>query len=155
MDSPIRSTSSHDAPQSGFTLIELLVVVAVMGMLILFAEPSLHLFEEQMNIADTTTAYAQMLRRAQALAEAGRSDSNWGVEISTTSVTLYKGTSYASRDTNYDEIYTPTLDITPSGVSEVNFMRLSGLPSTTGTTTLTGDVSSTTVYVSTKGVVTY
>lgn len=148
MDSRIRSTR-------GFTLIELLVVIAVMGLLIVFAEPTLHVFEGQMNLGDTTTAYAQMLRRAQTLALSGRGDSNWGVAISTTSVTLYKGASYTARDANYDEVYVPTLDITPTGLSEVNFARQSGIPSATGTTTLTEDTSSTTVYVGTKGVITY
>jgi hypothetical protein len=101
--------------------------------------------------------YAQALRRAEALSVAGRNDSPWGVAIATSSIVLFKGSSYASRDATYDDQYAGSLGFLVSGVTEVDFAKFTGLPNTTGTTTITDILNtiSRTVYINGKGTLTY
>ena len=141
----------------GFTLIELLVVVGIAALLIKVAIPSFDLLISQMGTADAATVYAQALRRGEALSVAGRNDSAWGVAIATSSVVLFKGTSYAARDATYDDQYAASISFTVSGVTEVDFAKFTGLPNTTGTTTIT-DILGTvtrTVNINAKGMLTY
>jgi len=151
MGSRIKSTKS-----AGYTIIELLIVFSILGLVIALSENSLHLFVSQIGIQDTSTSYVQSLRRARSLATTGRGDTSWGVRIATSTITVFKGASYAARDTAYDESFQTGVSYTVSGVSEVVFARFTGIPNTTGTTTIT--VSGTTpkdVHINAKGTVTY
>ena len=81
---------------------------------------------------------------------------NWGVKILSENIVVFKGLNYAGRDVNYDELYSTSASVTPSGLSEIVFDKLTGLPQTTGTITLTsanGDVR--TIIINAKGSVTY
>ncbi len=140
---------------AGFTIIELLVVLAAMAALLGMAIPSLHLFLSQTGQQDATVAYAQALRRAQTLAQSGRGDSPWGVLIATSSATLFKGATYATRDSSYDEPFAFTFPLTVSGLTEVDFSKFGGT-TTGGTTTIAayGAVSKT-VGINAKGTLTY
>ena len=121
----------------GFTLLELILVVATITVLAAVAIPvySLLQVKNDLNVAANTTL--QTLRRAQILSQAVDGDSSWGVKLQQTDIALFKGTSYSLRDTTFDEIYTLSGNVTPSGVSEVVFSKLLGNPSTTGTLILT------------------
>ena len=141
----------------GFSLIEILVVLAIAGGLIAIALPSLNSATSQTGAQDAAVTYAQTLRQAKTLAEAGQGDSPWGVRIATSSVILFKGSSFAARDVTYDNQYAATIAFTVSGLSEVDFAKFTGLPNTTGTTTII-DLTSTTrknVYINAKGFVIY
>ncbi|MEI7719739.1 MAG: prepilin-type N-terminal cleavage/methylation domain-containing protein [bacterium] len=141
----------------GFTLIEILIVVAITAVLIKIALPSLDLLTSQTGATDAAVVYAQALRRAEALAVAGRNDSPWGVKIATSSILLFKGATYASRDIVYDDQYAASIVFIVSGVTEVDFAKFTGLPNTQGTATITdilGTVTKT-VTINAKGTVTY
>ena len=140
----------------GFTLIELLIVIAIIGLLVGVALPSLNLLISQTNVTDAAATYAQTLRRAESLAIAGRNDSACGVHLATSSIVLFKGTSYAARDTQYDDSYT-TSNFVPSGLTEISFAKFTGLPSATGDTTLTNDRGSSTktITINAKGTILY
>ena len=140
----------------GFTLIELLIVLAIAGLLVASAEPTYHAFVQQTGVLDTSTVYVQTLRRAQILAQSGRGDSSWGVRIATTTIVLFKGTSYATRDARYDDVYTVNTPVAVSGISEIDFASFSGTPNLFGTTTITStNTQLITITVNAKGFVTY
>lgn len=140
----------------GFSLIEILVVISIIGLFIGFSESSLRLFRSQMNARDTTSTYVQALHRAQRLAQSGRGDAPWGVMATTSRIVLYKGASYTTRDSVYDEPYASTGAFEVSGLTEVTFAKLSGIPNTTGTTTIVVDtVPTTEVYINAKGTINY
>lgn len=127
----------------GFTLVEVLLAVALISLMTAVALPAASSLQSRNDVDVAAIGIAQNLRQAQQLAAAGSGDSNWGVSISSGSFTLYRGNSFATRDNTYDQIndmsakITPTFSLSPSG-SEVNFAKISGLPSATGTITLTG-----------------
>lgn len=123
--------------QKGFTLIELLLSISVVMVLAAIAIPVYSLLQVKNDLDVATNTTLQTLRRAQVLSQAVDGDSSWGVKLQLSDITLFKGASYALRDTTFDEVYTLSGNVTPSGISEVVFSKLLGVPNTTGTLTLT------------------
>ncbi len=142
--------------KNGFSLVELLLVVAVIGLLTALSLPVYQTFQVKNDLAVATTTVGQSLRRAQLLAQAVADDNTWGVMIQSGSIVLFQGTSYSARDTTEDEIFTLPASITPTGQTEIVFNKLTGLPQTTGTTTLTTSTNETaTIAINNQGTVTY
>lgn len=99
---------------------------------------------------------AQTMRRAQTVAQGVDGDTGWGVYLQSGSITLFKGTSYAARDSSFDEAFEVPTSITPTGISEIVFTKFSGIPQTTGTITLTSNTNETrNITINAKGMVNY
>jgi prepilin-type N-terminal cleavage/methylation domain-containing protein len=141
--------------KKGFTLVEVLLSIAVIAVIAVFSVPVFQRFQvkNDLDIAASTTA--QSLRRSQVLAQAVDGDTTWGVKILSGSIVIFKGASYAARDTSFDETTTFPSSITPSGLDEVVFSKLFGEPSSTGSVTLTSSNADVrTVTINAKGTVT-
>ncbi len=138
----------------GFTLIEILLSVALIAMLAGLSLPLYASFQNRNQLDLNTTAVVEMLRRAQLYSRSVNGDSQWGVNIQAGAVTLFKGSSFASRDTSYDEAL--SLSESTSGLSEIVYSKLSGTPNTTGNIVLTSVNNETrTVAINAKGTVSY
>lgn len=120
----------------GFTLLEVILVIATITVLAAISVPVYAILQVKNDLDVATNTTLQTLRRAQTLSQAVDGDSSWGVKLQSSDITLFKGLSFAGRDTNFDEVYTLSGNVTPSGVSEVVFSKLSGNPTTTGALTL-------------------
>ncbi len=140
----------------GFTLLETLLVIALIALIFVAGMPvylSL-LFRNDLSIGQNTTA--SLMRRAQLLSQGVDGDGRWGIKIQSGSITLFKGTSYASRDTSKDEIHELPSSITPSVVQEIVYTKFTGLPSTTGILTFTASNNETsTVTINGKGTISF
>lgn len=141
----------------GFSLIEMLLSVTIIGVLAGLSLPIYGSFQNRNDLDITAESTANALRRAQTYARGSKDDSQWGVEVQSTAITLFKGTSFASRDTTYDETITVASTVGVSGsLTEVLFSKLSGAPSTTGDITLTAITNDVrTVSINAKGMVSY
>ena len=145
-----------DAKARGFTIPELLLVVTIIGMLSVLAVPFYRDFLIDNQLDTVVSESTQALRRAQGYARAGRTDSQWGVYIDDAAdqVTLFRGSSFAARDTAYDDIIDIPTTMTPSGLTEVVFTRTTGLPNTTGTITFTAiSGESATIDINSQGLI--
>jgi prepilin-type N-terminal cleavage/methylation domain-containing protein len=141
--------------RSGFTLIEVLLSVALIG---LNAGIGAVVFQQLQNRNDLDVAAATIAsneRRAQALSRASDGDTTWGVRINAGAITLFQGASFASRNSAFDEVTEMSNAIIPSGFQEVVFAKLTGLPQTTGTLTLTGPNETRTITLNAQGTIQY
>jgi prepilin-type N-terminal cleavage/methylation domain-containing protein len=135
----------HTGKQSGFTVLELLIVLTITITLAASVAPLYGNLQVSSQLNEESAQLLQAMRVARARAVARLNNSGHGVRLDTTtnSYTLYQGASYALRDATYDrKITLPsaiTLATSLSG-AEVNFSKGLGVPTTTGTTTLTHTV---------------
>lgn len=123
---------------------EMLLSVAVLSILLAVSLPLYLSFQVQNELAVSAQSTVSAMRRAVALSRASQNDAQWGVHVESGSIVMFKGDSYAVRDTDFDEIFS-TADIAVSGVTDVVFEKLTGFPDTTGTLTLTGSTNDTQV----------
>lgn len=128
----------------GFTSIEIVLVLGILLILVLVAVPFFQSFSVSHQLDTNTQEILNALRRAQAAAMGSKENSKFGVYLGTgsgASYTFFRGDSYATRDTEYDEVYTLpqtiALSLNIGGGSEIVFGKLKGAPSVTGTVTLT------------------
>ena len=142
--------------QAGFTLIELLLSVAIIGILSGLSLPVYETFARRNDLDLTAQSAVAAIRRAEVYARAVQGDSTWGVKFQSSGITLFKGSTYASRDSAFDETISLPGSIAISGLSEVQFAKLSAAPNTTGTVTLTSTTNDTrTLTLNAKGMVDY
>lgn len=134
----------------------MLLCVTIIGMLMGLSVPVYEIFVRRNDLNLTKQGIGMMLQRAETYARAVNGDSAWSVEIQSSTVTLFQGTTFATRNTAYDETLAIPGSMSPSGLSEVQFAKLTALPNTTGSITLTStsnDVN--TVTINAKGTVNY
>lgn len=141
----------------GFTLIELLLVVAVLLIISVSGVPFYTRFLVQNSLENSTVQLLGSLRKAQMYSMMGKEDGGWGVHFGSNVITLFHGNTYATRDTNFDERFTVNSNVSivavPS-VVEIDFTKMTGLPSSTPTITLSGNGTNKVITVNSQGVAT-
>lgn len=120
----------------GFTLIELVITFGIVLILITVSISLAVNFSNNQNLDDATYQLISLLRQAQNKAMAVEYDSNFGVLISNLNFVLFKGAGYASRDPNFDFIIQVSNNLNVNGPDEIVFAKLTGLPNTAGSITL-------------------
>jgi prepilin-type N-terminal cleavage/methylation domain-containing protein len=143
--------------ERGFTLLEMLLSITIIGIMVGLSTPVYRSFLIRNDVDITLQSMANAIRRAQTYARGVSGDSVWSIEVQASTITLFKGTVFASRDTNYDEVVSIPDNVTASGLSEVQFTKFTGKPNTSGnivlTTTTTGETK--TLTINTEGMVNY
>ncbi len=140
----------------GFTLVEVLLAVGLIGILTGVGAPVFSRLLTKNNLDVAGESLAVSWRRGQGLAMANDGDSLWGVKVATGSLTLFKGSSFSGRDTNYDETSDLPSTILVSGTAtEIVFNKLTGTPSAAGTITLVNFADTITLTINSQGTVSY
>lgn len=119
--------------KNAFTLLEVMLTIAIIALISAIMIPVMNTYRVGDDLDVARNDFMQSLRRAQILAQASDGDISWGVKFQSGNITLFKGTSYASRDVNYDEVY-DIADIISldSGSDEIVFEKFTGYPDFTG-----------------------
>jgi type II secretory pathway pseudopilin PulG len=138
----------------GFTLVELLLSVALIFIIAALTFPVGTSFYRSQMLREATDGVLGGLRRAQQFAHTGKDDTAFGVYLTSGSYTIFEGDSYAARNVAEDEVHQVSTAVEFSGLSEVVFSELEGIPSTSGAITLTVDDYVTSIEVSPIGYVT-
>jgi prepilin-type N-terminal cleavage/methylation domain-containing protein len=140
----------------GFTLPEMLLSVSLLAIIGGMIIPSYHTFLVRNDLDIAVTTLAHNLRQAQSLSQSADGDMTWGVHVGVGSILVYKGVSYIARDSVFDQNTQIPKSIVPTGINEVNFSKVTGLPNATGTFRLTSQANEQrTITINEKGMVDY
>jgi len=140
--------------RQAFTLFEMLLSVAIIAILTGIMTPIFLSFQARNDVDIAAMALVQGLRRAEQLSRNGEGDSTWGVNLASGAITIFKGTTFATRDISSDEIFSipSTISFAGIGTSTLVFGKLYGLPTASSTITLISINNETrTVNVNPKG----
>ena len=142
--------------KKAFTLIELLLVTAIVLSVSVLAGQFYARFLGQNAVQNTADQIAQSMRKAQFYAMVSRksASSGWGVNYGANLLTLYQGANFGGRNTALDEKFDINTSLTVDNF-DVNFGRITGIPGSTPTVTISGGQGTTkTVSVNAQGMVT-
>lgn len=116
--------------KKGFTLIEFMIVAALIIMFSGLTLPVGFNFYQESTLRDQAKNLENSLRKAQAVAMAGRGDSNAGVKIiqEEQQYIVFEGESYEKRREGLDIIIPFPLVLSASGTDEIVFQKSTGLP---------------------------
>ncbi len=145
---------------NGFTLIELLLTVSIISVIGILSTGFYSRFLLQNAVANTSDQLIADLRKAQMYSMTGKynlTNTTWGVRYGSNTITLFLGSSYATRNSAFDETFTVSPSVTISGFTELVFAKTTGLPtggnpSNTPTIVISGGSSSKTITVNSQGI---
>lgn len=139
--------------KKGLTVIELLLVISLIMVISLVSAGFYSRFLTQNAVQNTTAQIVGQMRKAQIYAMMGKRNSNWGINYSGQVLTLYTGNSFATRTPGFDENFTINSNINVSNLTDVNFTKVTGVPSSTSTIGVAGNNTAKSISVNTLGVV--
>lgn len=115
---------------SGLTLLEILISLGILAVISAISWPAVsNIYLDYQMTAERDNLIA-ILRKAQSLAMSNLSPC--GVYISAQQYIIFKGNSYAERLPELDEKFAKSSNINISGLSEIVFSALDGVPDKTG-----------------------
>lgn len=150
----IQKMSHQFKNKKGFTLIEILIVISIVTVLSTIIIGFFVDYRRSQGVAQDTELITSMLYRARNNAISSNGSSDYGVHFATSSVTIFKGSTYTPSNTT-NQVFTLTIGNTLSTISlssggvDVVFNKLTGETTQTGTLTLTasyGVVKTITIY---------
>lgn len=127
--------NSPPAGRQGVSIIELLLTISLVAIIGASATPVYTNFLARNYLENKTNEVISSLQTAKTNSISGKEDSSWGVYL-TSEITLFKGSTYATRDAAFDQTYPIPISITVSGISEIVFGQPVGDPNLTGTITI-------------------
>lgn len=139
----------------GFTLLEILLVILIIAFLAGIILPLGFNFYKNQQLQEGAQGILQTLRRAQLKAMSVEGDSSFGVKIESKNYILFRGSSFATRDPQYDEVFDLPAAISVGGLSEVVFSKSEGKPNISGNVVLSTNSESRTININPVGRINY
>lgn len=139
--------------KNGFTLIEFLIVIALITILGTLSTGFYSRFYNQNAVSTVTDEITQELRKAQVYAMMGKQNGNWGVHNNTSSIILFQGSTFATRNTAFDESSPVNTNISITGLTDIIFSRMTGTPSAIPAITIANGNNIRTITINNQGIV--
>ncbi len=139
-DSCLSNGSRFLNKKRGFTLLETLVVLAIIAVLSTVAVRSYYLLREKHSIQKDADSIVSVIESAKNMSLNRKNDSSYGVKFSSSTVTVFVGSTYTNGNkiSTYDlepNVKISSLSLHPSG-TELGFSKITGTPNATGTIVL-------------------
>ncbi len=150
-DRVISAQGNREHGKEGYTMVEVLIVLAILAFAAMSVLPFLGYFQHQQTLTTVEQDLMQALRRAQHRAVIAERDSAWGVFIQARSFTTYAGTSYATRNSAFDKTESLSSTFLLTGMADIPFTKLTGIPGATGTITITETDSAKSLHIDING----
>lgn len=135
----------------GFTLFEILIVIGIMAILAGLTLPLGLNFYKSQQLEVQSQLILQSLRLGQSKSIFQENDSSFGIYFANNSYTLFQGSSWISRDSLYDQSFSLPSIISLSGLQEVVFSKMEGLPNITGNIVLNNGLDSRIININSLG----
>lgn len=141
--------------QKGFTLIEVLLVIILIALIGFLSSLTYSRIKASNDLQNVFNLAVTSVVRARTRAQLGDNDSSWGVKFGST-ITVFRGSSFAIRDTTFDEISAVAATITSSSSLEIIFNKLTGYPNVTSTIVITNSFGTAQKFdINEKGAIVY
>ncbi len=149
----------------GFTIIEMLIVVTILMVLVAMAVQPFFTIKKATDVDTAAEEFMGVVKLAQSRTVSSENSVQYGVYLNTSSLPnqyiMFKGASYATRDTTADVTYLLPNTVQFSGVSlgsvnQIVFDKLTGASEESGTISIRSKVDnsqSKTMYVTSSGVI--
>lgn len=145
--------------KKGISVVEILIVVAVIVAILAVVIPQFSQSRENQVLKNAVSDVLSNLDKARSETLASVDSSAYGVHFQSDKVIIFKGTVFSANDANNEttNIVSPASvsNVTLGGVSgstgDLYFNRLSGMPSKTGTITVSSPAFSKTITISATG----
>lgn len=137
----------------GFTIIEMFLAIAIMAVLSMATTPFLSSFLIRNNWHVATDRVVSEVYKAKNYSMAGKlivGSNVWGVCMTSGKFRLFNG---SCASPNFFEDYIIPSGVTVSGITEVNFDNLRGIPSAVTTINIVSNVGSSNITLSGSGMV--
>ncbi|HDY73417.1 MAG TPA: prepilin-type N-terminal cleavage/methylation domain-containing protein [Candidatus Jorgensenbacteria bacterium] len=137
--------------QKGFTLLEIMIVIGLFALLVGISIPfGLDVYRSYVLISETRNMVS-FLRRAETLSFTNTRNDSYGVMVMNDRFVVFRGASFATRDTAFDEEYLRSPLVIVSGIAHIVFAAVTGRPDIMGTTTFSNGVNEQTVFINEHG----
>lgn len=120
----------------GFTMIDVMIAIALVAILGAAIMPVVNGYIVRGTLDSTTRDIVAAARYAQVQSQAGVDGDTWGVSVASGVITVFRGTTFAARDTSYDQTVTYPSSTVSSGTTEYVFSERTGR-TTSGSLALT------------------
>lgn len=145
----------------GIAIAEILIAIAIIGLLAIVVIPQFSSLRENQVLKNTVGDITSALHNAQSESLASANSSEYGVHFQSDQIIIFTGQVFSpsAADNKIINIISPAVisNVTLGGVSsdtgELYFARLSGIPSKTGTITVTTPSASKIITISATGAV--
>ncbi|MDD5074872.1 MAG: hypothetical protein PHO54_03255 [Candidatus Peribacteraceae bacterium] len=114
----------------GFTAVETLLTLGIIAVTAGVTIPLYRNYQVRSDLDIATEYTVQGLHRAQVLSQSGQNNAVWG--FSAREGVLFQGETYSIREASFDEVFPLPSSVSVSGLLEVTFRRVSGIPNQTG-----------------------
>lgn len=138
-----------------YTLTEVLLSISLFSMILGLSVPVYNDYQKRAELEAASELTATSIFSAQENARAANQDSAWGIHFSGNTATIFKGTSFAARDSTEDIPYSLSSGNNYTGLSEVIFGKNSGNTTNTGTLIISNDTKAINLNINEKGSVLY
>ena len=139
---------SGRSESKGFSLIEFLIVLAIIGIFVTISTSVYYNFQTENNLTLAVNNTVEALRYVQKKSEIGSSDAVWGVRINTNNIEILKNSSV-------EETKSLPKGVTVTGLSEINFNKLTGKTSNTGIIIFTNNFGVKNININSNGTISY
>jgi len=136
---PLKLKTHNLKPNSGFTVLEIMIVVVMITAIASLGLTVGYDVYRSGTLSAERDIIVSSMQKARNFAITNVGESDHGIYLEDDKHTIFRGSSYATRDMSYDLEIVNSPRITSSGELEFVFEQLSGDGLMTGTTTITDD----------------
>lgn len=141
--------------KNGFTLIELLISISVVAVISTATISVYKVWQNKNLLGSTRQVVVQAMREAQSQAVSGNNDSLWGVKLNSSTIVVFSGSTYLSRDITKDRVFELPKNVEINGFDELLFSKIYGLPNTSVTTTIGYGGTNVQIKINQQGILSY